>query len=186
MVDKYTQSRDGLKWTFTLREGLRFHDGQPVTPEDCVASIVRCGARIRSVSSCSPRPGSSATDKKTFVLELKEPFGLVLEALGKPSSKCPLSCRRVWPPPLPTSRSRSRSGPDPSSSSRRNGNRGTRWCMRAMPSMFRGASRRAVPPAASTFTLTAWSGGTCPTRRRRRTRSRPGSSTTGRSRPPTS
>src|SRR5262249_55443366 len=33
MVDKYTQSKDGMKWSFTLREGLRFHDGQPVTSE---------------------------------------------------------------------------------------------------------------------------------------------------------
>jgi len=33
--------------------------------------------------------GHSATDKKTFVLELKEPFGAVLDALGKPSSNVP-------------------------------------------------------------------------------------------------
>src|SRR5262245_32535838 len=40
MVDKYSRSRDALKWSFTLREGLRFHDGQPVMSEDCVASII--------------------------------------------------------------------------------------------------------------------------------------------------
>ena len=39
MVDKYTVSKDHMKYSFTLRDGLKFHDGQPVTAEDCVASI---------------------------------------------------------------------------------------------------------------------------------------------------
>ena len=30
MVDKYQTSKDGLTWTFTLRDGLKFHDGAPV------------------------------------------------------------------------------------------------------------------------------------------------------------
>src|SRR5213595_488344 len=37
MVDKSTVSRDRMKWSFTLRSGLQFHDGAPVTAEDCVA-----------------------------------------------------------------------------------------------------------------------------------------------------
>src|SRR5258706_14214266 len=43
MVDKYTVSRDGMKYAFTLREGLRFHDGAAVTAEDCVAPLLRWG-----------------------------------------------------------------------------------------------------------------------------------------------
>src|SRR5437667_12913267 len=38
MVDKYTVSRDRMKWSFTLRSGLQFHAGPPVTAEDCAAS----------------------------------------------------------------------------------------------------------------------------------------------------
>src|SRR5213593_2560507 len=34
MVDRYTVSKDSMKWSFTLRDGLKFHDGQPVTAED--------------------------------------------------------------------------------------------------------------------------------------------------------
>ena len=45
MVDKYELSADKLTWTFTLRDGLQWHDGAPVTAEDCVASIKRWGAR---------------------------------------------------------------------------------------------------------------------------------------------
>ena len=45
MVDRYETSADKLTWTFTLRDGLEWHDGAPVTAEDCVASIKRWGAR---------------------------------------------------------------------------------------------------------------------------------------------
>ena len=37
MVDSWTTSPDGLTWTFKLRDGLEWHDGAPVTAEDCVA-----------------------------------------------------------------------------------------------------------------------------------------------------
>ncbi len=90
MVDRYTVSRDRMKYSFTLRDGLRFHDGQPVTAEDCVASISRWGKRDALGRLMLASTGKlQASDKKTFVLELKEPFGVVLEALGKPSSNVP-------------------------------------------------------------------------------------------------
>src|SRR6478609_12107522 len=45
MVEKYDVSADKLTWTFTLRDGLVWSDGKPVTSEDCIASITRWGAR---------------------------------------------------------------------------------------------------------------------------------------------
>src|ERR1700744_5412152 len=45
MVDKWEVSPDKLTWTFTLRDGLVWSDGKPVTSEDCIASIKRWGAR---------------------------------------------------------------------------------------------------------------------------------------------
>src|SRR5476651_1879597 len=39
MVDSWTVSDDKRVYSFTLRDGLKFHDGQPVTSEDCIASI---------------------------------------------------------------------------------------------------------------------------------------------------
>src|SRR4026209_945643 len=41
MVDKWEMSKDGLTYTFTLRAGLKFHDGAPVKSADCIASIDR-------------------------------------------------------------------------------------------------------------------------------------------------
>src|ERR671922_2935294 len=45
MVDKVDVSADQLTYTLTLRDGLAWHDGKPVTSEDCIASIKRWGAK---------------------------------------------------------------------------------------------------------------------------------------------
>src|SRR6478736_8855018 len=45
MVEKYETAADGKGYTFTLRDGLLWHDGQPVTSEDCIASIKRWAAK---------------------------------------------------------------------------------------------------------------------------------------------
>src|SRR4051794_41986980 len=37
MVDRHITSDDKLTWTFVLRDGLAWHDGMPVTAEDCIA-----------------------------------------------------------------------------------------------------------------------------------------------------
>jgi peptide/nickel transport system substrate-binding protein len=87
MVQDWKVSPDGLTYSFTLRDGLKWHDGQPVTAADCVASLRRWGTRsalgrriFAITTSLVP------TDAKTFVLTLKEPSGLVIDALGNPVS----------------------------------------------------------------------------------------------------
>ena len=45
MVDTWTVSDDALQYTFTLRDGLLWHDGQPVTSDDVVASLRRWGQK---------------------------------------------------------------------------------------------------------------------------------------------
>ena len=90
MVDRWTLSPDRLVYTFTLREGLTFHDGKPVTAEDCVASIRRWAARDAMGQKLMDFTKDLAVvDDRTFTLALKEPYGLVLESLGKPSSLVP-------------------------------------------------------------------------------------------------
>src|SRR5688572_13420567 len=90
MLDKYEVSRDQLTYTMTLRDGLTWHDGKPVTSEDCIASIKRWAAK----DSMGQKMMTFVTElqvvnPKTFTIRLKEPTGLVLGALGKPSSNVP-------------------------------------------------------------------------------------------------
>ncbi|MBV9833385.1 MAG: ABC transporter substrate-binding protein [Alphaproteobacteria bacterium] len=90
MVDTWKVSDDKLTWTFTLREGLEWHDGKPVTAEDCVASIKRWGAKdSMGQKLLGVTQDLKVVDAKTFQLVLKEPYGLVLQSLGKPSSNVP-------------------------------------------------------------------------------------------------
>jgi peptide/nickel transport system substrate-binding protein len=85
MVDQVTVSADGMKYTFTLRDGLRWHDGQPVLSEDCVESLKRWGKKNRFGQLLMAHTGKiTSADKKTFTLELAERFGPVLDALGQP------------------------------------------------------------------------------------------------------
>ena len=83
-------SDDKLTYTFTLRDGLKWHDGTPVTAEDCVASLKRWGKNDGMGQKLMDFTASiEATDAKTITLKLKEPYGLVLESIGKPSSLVP-------------------------------------------------------------------------------------------------
>jgi peptide/nickel transport system substrate-binding protein len=83
-------SDDKLTYTFTLRDGLKWHDGSPVTAEDCVASLRRwsknetMGQKLMEFTATL-----EATDEKTITLKLKEPYALVLESIAKPSSVVP-------------------------------------------------------------------------------------------------
>src|ERR1700742_2021046 len=91
MVDGWTLSDDRLTYTFTLRNGLKWHDGKPVTSEDCIASLKRWGARdgtgLKLMSFVS---GFEAVNDKTFRIVLKEPYGLVIDSLAKPGGSTPL------------------------------------------------------------------------------------------------
>ncbi|MBR2813608.1 MAG: ABC transporter substrate-binding protein [Reyranella sp.] len=90
MVEKYEVSPDKTVWTFTLRDGLEWHDGKPVTAEDCIASIKRWGARDAMGQKLMDFVKEfKQVDGKTFQMVLKEPYGLVLDSLGKPSSQVP-------------------------------------------------------------------------------------------------
>jgi peptide/nickel transport system substrate-binding protein len=83
-------SDDKLTYTFTLREGLKWHDGAPVKAEDCVASLKRWGKNDSMGQKLMDFTASiEAIDAKTITLKLKEPYGLVLESIGKPSSYVP-------------------------------------------------------------------------------------------------
>jgi len=88
-------SDDKLTYTFTLRDGLKWHDGTPVTAEDCVASLKRWGRNDGMGQKLMDfTAGLEATDARTITLKLKEPYGLVLESIAKPSSYVPFMMPR--------------------------------------------------------------------------------------------
>lgn len=90
MVKDYSVSNDKLTYTFTLRDGLKFHDGAPVTSEDCIASIQRWAKRDGMGQKLADFTKEWVkVDDKTFKLVLKEPYGLVMASLGKPSGNTP-------------------------------------------------------------------------------------------------
>lgn len=90
MVEQWNLSKDKLSWTFTLREGLEFHDGKPVTSEDVVASLKRWASRDSFGGAMAAAvAGYETPNARTFVIRLRSPFGVMLEALGKPSSNVP-------------------------------------------------------------------------------------------------
>jgi len=90
MVGSWTVSDDNMTYEFTLREGLKWHDGEPVTAEDCVLSIRRWGSRDQVGKLLMDATARlEATGERTFVLELGQPFAFVIEALAKPGSLVP-------------------------------------------------------------------------------------------------
>ena len=97
MVGDFSVSDDGLTYTFTLRDGLKWHDGSPVTAADCIASIERWGKRDGMGQKLMDFTASmEAVDDKTFTMQLKEPYGLVLDSLGKISSNTPFMMKEEF------------------------------------------------------------------------------------------
>lgn len=83
-------SEDGKTYNFTLRDGLTFHDGAPVTAEDAVASLKRWAENDAGGQVIMDRTETlEATDDKTITWVLSEPFVPMLDVLSKQSALPP-------------------------------------------------------------------------------------------------
>src|SRR5437763_12605282 len=90
MAESWTASDDKLTYKFTLRDGLKWQDGQPVRAADCIASIERWAKRDQFGQKMMEAVASMKADgDKSFTIALKAPFPLLLNALGKLSSNVP-------------------------------------------------------------------------------------------------
>src|ERR1700719_2077049 len=88
MVEAEEVSADGLTWTFRLRSGLRFHDGEKVLAKDVVASLDRWAARDQmGLLIKAIQQELTAVDDRTVKWVLKKPFPKMLLALGKVSTQ---------------------------------------------------------------------------------------------------
>lgn len=84
MAAGHRVENDGRLWLITLREGLKFHDGEPVRAQDAAASIRRWATRDAfGQALMAATDAVDAADDRTIRLRLKRPFPLVPDALAK-------------------------------------------------------------------------------------------------------
>lgn len=88
IAENYTVSEDHRTYTFTLREGVKFHNGDVVTAEDVVYSIQRCAAATETgvvqVEAFSVIETIEATDERTVVITISEPSNEFISYLTIP------------------------------------------------------------------------------------------------------
>lgn len=80
LAESYEASDDGLTWTFTLREGVTFHDGEPLTADAVVQSIEAAKERGGASFIWAPVERIEAADEHTvvFTLAYAAPLDLIV------------------------------------------------------------------------------------------------------------
>ena len=87
MLERSERSADGMRWEFTLRPGLRFHNGDPVTARDVVASLDRWMGSTAVGGQLKARLAAlEVVDDRRLALVLKAPFGQVEFILAGPGA----------------------------------------------------------------------------------------------------
>ena len=82
IIERWEKSADQRRWTFTIRDGVRLHDGT-VAGADQVAALVR-----QTVEGGDDQPGVwgvsavEVVDPRTIRVTLREPTSLLLEAMS--------------------------------------------------------------------------------------------------------
>ena len=88
MADGHTISDDGRTYLIKLREGLRWHDGEPVRAQDCAASLARLRAMRNTFGQTAAKSVDEwgVADDKTVKITLKRPFPLLIDAIAVQNS----------------------------------------------------------------------------------------------------
>jgi peptide/nickel transport system substrate-binding protein len=87
LAESHTIEDDGRRWTFVMRDGPVFHDGERILARDAVASIQRWMLRDTHGQSLAQRLDAiEVLDDRRFVIRLKRPFAALLDGLAKSSS----------------------------------------------------------------------------------------------------
>lgn len=87
LAEKWQMSPDGLTWTFDIRQGVKFHDGTPLTVDDIVFNLKRLTnppKDVRSQLSYLLKPLVKSIDKSgnQVKMTLNQPFAIMLEVVG--------------------------------------------------------------------------------------------------------
>ncbi len=90
MAEGHTVSDDGRTYLIKLRDGLKFHDGEPVRAQDCAASLSRWSARDTQGQTLAKFIDQwGVQDDRTLKVTLKSPVPLLIDALAKPAANEP-------------------------------------------------------------------------------------------------
>lgn len=86
LAESWTISEDGRVYTFRIREGVRFHNGDPMTARDVLANFQRIQREVSGgwlTSALRQVTSMEAPDDTTFVVTLAEPFGPFLNLIAE-------------------------------------------------------------------------------------------------------
>jgi peptide/nickel transport system substrate-binding protein len=88
MAEGFTVSDDGRTYLIKLRDGLKWHDGEPVRAQDCAASLARWAARDTFGQTAAKVVDAwGVADDRTIKITLKQPFPLLIDAIAKPDAQ---------------------------------------------------------------------------------------------------
>lgn len=82
LATEYSVSDDQLTWNFKLREGVKFHNGDPLTTQDVAYSLNRCMESAYMQTYAEPLESVTAIDDTTVEIKLKAPFSPLIENLS--------------------------------------------------------------------------------------------------------
>ncbi|MDC0759422.1 ABC transporter substrate-binding protein [Brevibacillus sp. AG] len=98
LASDYKISEDGKTWTFTIRSGITFHDGTPLTAKSFKETFDRAlnpQTKAKTAAELmAPIKSVKAPDDQTLVLELQEPYAAFRDALGNYLTQ-PLSLKAI-------------------------------------------------------------------------------------------
>ncbi len=95
LVEKWSMSPDRVTYTFTLRRGVRFHNGKDLTSEDAKASLERWARLVARFRAMFVGASIATPDPQTVVLKLAEPNALLLVALAFPGQSAVIFPKEV-------------------------------------------------------------------------------------------
>ena len=85
LAESYAPSADGMAWSFVLREGVKFHDGSPLSAADVVATIEKIldpKTAAPYKAELGPIASVKAMDARTVRFDLASPFADLPKALA--------------------------------------------------------------------------------------------------------